>query len=114
MTFSAELRAAIDAHNASPSKPPIEGPLHALRVVPGITITMGGIATDESGRVLTPTGTPVGGLYAAGSCTGGVHGGPRGGYVGGLAVAIVFGFRAGACVAADLAGESLNAQEVPA
>ncbi|WP_225824040.1 FAD-dependent oxidoreductase [Streptomyces naphthomycinicus] len=98
----AELRASIAAHNEDTTTVKIAGRLHALRVVPGITLTMGGISTDEHARVLDPGGAPLRGLYAAGGCAGGIQGGPRGGYVGGLAVALVFGFRAGASIPADL------------
>ncbi|WP_131736590.1 FAD-dependent oxidoreductase [Actinomadura roseirufa] len=108
---AAELRAAIDAHNDAPGKPAITGRLHSLRVVPGITFTMGGIATDDAARVLDPAGAPLRGLYAAGSCTGGIQGGPRGGYVGGLAVALVFGFRAGSSIPADLDSDPRATEE---
>ena len=86
------LQAAVDLHNADPAKTPIaQGPFHALGVVPGITFTMGGVKVAPGGEVLDDVEASIHGLYAAGSCTGGLHGGPRGGYVGGLAHAAVFG-----------------------
>ena len=47
------------------------GPYCAIRVCAGVTNTMGGIDIDENCRVLNPDGSAIGGLYAAGSCTGG-------------------------------------------
>ena len=63
-------------------------------------MTMGGITIDERARVLGTSGSPIPGLFAAGSCTGGLEG--RGGahYLGGLMKAAVFGLLAGEQVAA--------------
>src|SRR5262249_57845717 len=44
---------------------------------------MGGIEIDAQARVIGRDGEPIPGLFAAGSCTGGVEGGPLGGYIGG-------------------------------
>jgi fumarate reductase flavoprotein subunit len=68
-------------------------PFIAIPVCAAITNSMGGIAIDSRGRALTPEGTPIAGLYAAGAATGGLDGGPDAGYVGGL-VKAVFGLRA--------------------
>lgn len=95
------LQRSIDAHNRDDRIPIARPPFHAMAVTPGITFTMGGVCTDERARVLDGSGEPIGGLYACGSCTGGLHGGPRGGYVGGLAAALVFGYVAGGAVADD-------------
>jgi fumarate reductase flavoprotein subunit len=81
---------------------PIEtAPFFAIPICPGITNTMGGIATDGHGRVrratgneAAPGGSVIEGLYAAGGCTGGLEGGGALGYVGGLIKACVFGLRA--------------------
>lgn len=70
------------AHKAYPIS---QGPFYALRLCGGITFTMGGIATDDLGRVLNEQNAIIPGLYAAGCCTGGLEGGPNAGYVGGLA-----------------------------
>lgn len=69
----------------------------AVRVVAAVTHTIGGIAVDERARVLTETGEPVAGLYAAGVDAGGVA---TGGYASGLAAALVLGLAA----AEDAAG----------
>jgi fumarate reductase flavoprotein subunit len=54
--------------------------------------------------VLAESGDPIPGLYAAGSCTGGVEGGPRAGYIGGLSKAVITGLRAAEHVAAARRG----------
>lgn len=96
------LRSSVASHNTATGKAGLSGaPFHALAVVPGITFTQGGVRTDDSGRVLDTAGHPIPGLFAAGSCVGGIQGGPRGGYVGGLAVALVFGYVAGVAMAAN-------------
>jgi fumarate reductase flavoprotein subunit len=69
-------------------------PFFAAPASAGITYTMGGIATNEHGQVLISDSRTIGGLYAAGCCTGGLEGGPLAGYTGGLSKAAVFGLRA--------------------
>lgn len=67
------------------------GPYYAAPACGALTSTMGGIEIDATARVLDRSGTPIAGLFAAGSCTGGVEGGPAVGYIGGLIKALVFG-----------------------
>jgi fumarate reductase flavoprotein subunit len=78
-------------------------PFYAFPVRPGITFTMGGPLTDAGGHVLGEHGSPIGGLYAAGSAASGFEGGPVVGYVGGLARALITGLVTGEQVATDLA-----------
>lgn len=78
-------------------------PFRAVPVCAGITVTTGGIAVDGMARVLRPDDTPIPGLFAAGSATGGVEGGPKASYVGGLVKAFVLGHRAGESVAESVA-----------
>jgi succinate dehydrogenase/fumarate reductase flavoprotein subunit len=66
----------------------IEPPFTAVRVAPGITHTIGGLAIDEHARVLNGNAAPIGGLYACGADVGGIS---TGGYASGLAAALVFG-----------------------
>jgi succinate dehydrogenase/fumarate reductase flavoprotein subunit len=73
----------------------------AVRVMPGVTHTIGGVRIDERARVLRADGTPVGGLYAAGADAGGIA---TGGYASGLATALVFGRIAAETAAADMSG----------
>jgi succinate dehydrogenase/fumarate reductase flavoprotein subunit len=60
----------------------------AVLVAPGVTSTLGGIAIDRDARVLSRSGRPIPGLYAAGSDVGGIS---SGGYSSGLAAALVLG-----------------------
>ena len=76
--------------------------LHEIRKPPfwacfaGMTIhyTMGGLATDAKAQVLSDSGEPLLGLFAAGEATGGVHGINRMG-ANGINDAVVFGRIAG-------------------
>lgn len=69
---------------------PLEAPLYAIKVTPGIHHCMGGVQIDTDAEVISADGAVIPGLYAAGEVTGGVHGGNR---LGGNAVAdiVVFG-----------------------
>jgi fumarate reductase flavoprotein subunit len=59
-----------------------------IHVIAGVTHTLGGLRTDEQGRVLRENGSAIDGLYAAGVDVGGVA---NGGYASGLAQALVQG-----------------------
>ena len=78
----------------TPPFPVEKAPFLAIPVCAGITYTMGGIAIDTHGQVKHRDGGVIGGLYAAGSATGGIEGGRLAGYIGGLSKAATFGFRA--------------------
>ncbi len=69
-------------------------PIYAIKVVPGIHHTMGGLKINEMAQVLREDGSIIPGLYAAGEVTGGIHGANR---LGGNGVAdfIIFGRIAG-------------------
>jgi fumarate reductase flavoprotein subunit len=73
----------------------LRAPFYGLRVVSGITFTMGGILIDGKGQAVDENDKPIPGLYAAGDAIGGLMGGYRGGYTGGLMQAIVTGILAG-------------------
>ena len=79
----------------------LEPPLYGLRVVPGITFTMGGIQINGRGQALSLEGTPIDGLYAAGDAIGGLMGGYNGGYTGGLSQAVVTGLLASEAASRD-------------
>jgi succinate dehydrogenase/fumarate reductase flavoprotein subunit len=70
----------------------------AVKVMPGVTHTVGGIRIDTATRVLGADERPVCGLYAAGADVGGIA---AGGYASGLATALVLGL-----TAAETAAES--------
>jgi fumarate reductase flavoprotein subunit len=73
----------------------LRAPYYGLRVVPGITFTMGGILVNGRAEALNENEQPIPGLYAAGDAMGGLMGGYRGGYTGGLMQAVVTGILAG-------------------
>jgi fumarate reductase flavoprotein subunit len=73
----------------------LRSPFYGLRVVPGITFTMGGILVNGRAEALDESEKPIQGLYAAGDAIGGLMGGYRGGYTGGLMQAVVTGILAG-------------------
>jgi fumarate reductase flavoprotein subunit len=70
-------------------------PYFGVKVIPGITFTMGGILVNGRGEALRESEEPIPGLYAAGDAIGGLMGGYRGGYTGGLMQAVVTGLLAG-------------------
>jgi fumarate reductase flavoprotein subunit len=74
---------------------PLRLPLYGLKVIPGITFTMGGILINGQTQVLNTEDKPIPGLFAAGDAIGGLMGGYHGGYAGGLAQAVVTGILAG-------------------
>lgn len=75
------------------------GPFYAAPRVPTVHHTMGGVKINTNAEVIREDGSIIGGLYAAGEITGGIHGTNR---LGGNALAdiLVFGRIAGANAAA--------------
>jgi fumarate reductase flavoprotein subunit len=62
---------------------PLEPPYAAVRVVPALFHTQGGLVVDGSARVLRPDGSPVAGLYASGGAAAGISGHGASGYLAG-------------------------------
>ena len=80
-----ESNAANALSVARTGKPkPLRAPLYGLKVVPGITFTMGGVLINGRAEVLNRSEQPINSLYAAGDAIGSLMGGHRGGYTGGL------------------------------
>jgi fumarate reductase flavoprotein subunit len=77
-------------------------PFHAIPLCAGITGTMGGIVIDIHAQAQTPSGTPIKGLFAAGTPVAGLEGGPGAGYVGGLSKAFILGLLAGERIASQI------------
>jgi fumarate reductase flavoprotein subunit len=74
----------------------------AVRVIPGVTHTIGGLRVDAGAHVLDERNHPIDGLYAAGADVGGIA---NGGYASGLAAALVLGLVAAETAAAELRGD---------
>ena len=122
------LRETIDEHNrafasdfttalstprtTSPTRPWKlgSGQLHAIPLIAGITYTMGGIATDDRGRVLDRNDQPIAGLFASGTTTGGLEGGPTVSYVGGLTKSGTMSLRVAEQIAADFKAHPVGAR----
>jgi fumarate reductase flavoprotein subunit len=86
--------------------PPLQPPLCAVRVTGALFHTQGGLAVDESARVLREDGTAFPNLFAAGGAVQGVSGAKASGYLSGngLLSAIGYGFIAGEAAARQAAG----------
>jgi 3-oxosteroid 1-dehydrogenase len=84
---------------------PIEtAPFYAIQIYPGDLGTKGGLVTDAHARVLTESGQPIPGLYAAGNSSASVMGRTYPGAGGTIGPALTFGF---------LAAENAAAQTTP-
>ena len=83
---------------------------HSAIVTPILHYCMGGLAIDDTSRVLGGDGKAIRGLYAGGEVAGGIHGRNR---LGGnsLLDCVVFGRVAGASAAHDLFEDLLNQQQ---
>ncbi|MFC3340788.1 FAD-binding protein [Paracandidimonas soli] len=73
--FHAEYPDGLRTHGLTPRKSnwarPIDtGPFHAYPLISSSIITLGGIKTDASARVLNTEGDPIPNLYAAGAVVG--------------------------------------------
>ncbi|MCX7634142.1 MAG: FAD-dependent oxidoreductase [Syntrophales bacterium] len=106
----AEFNAAVKDGKALEAKPPkaafafrVEKPrFYAFYpLVPGITLTFGGIRINEKAQALEADGRPIPGLYAAGECAGGLY---YDDYIGGASLAncLVMGRIAGIQASAAL------------
>lgn len=106
----ASIRAAVEQFNkdaatgsvepgrALDCRPLAEGPWYVIECEPAVTFPFHGIRIDERARVLDTDGSPVPGLLAAGSDTGGLW---VRAYAGGLASALVFGLTAASTATKD-------------
>ena len=88
-----ELRATEDLARDPSTRPdrfgrtefeaPLQPPYAAVKVVPALFHTQGGLRVDGSARVLRPDGTPIEGLYASGGAAAGISGHGAAGYLAG-------------------------------
>ncbi|MFW0785987.1 FAD-binding protein [Gordonia sp. CPCC 206044] len=70
---------------------PLAAPYAAVRVVPALFHTQGGLLVDEKARVVDDDDTPIPGLYASGGAAAGVSGHGAGGYLAGNGLMPAFG-----------------------
>jgi len=97
----------VDAVTLERSVASLTPPLYAVRVVPGLFHTQGGLRVDEQARVLRPDGSIIGNLFAGGGAAAGISG--RAGAAGyasgnGLLTALGLGRIAGLTAAAEIQG----------
>merc|ERR1719221_703745 len=83
------------------------GPFYAAIITPVIHYCMGGLEIDVNSAVVSKSGKPIAGLYAAGEVAGGVHGNNR---LGGnsLLDCVVFGRVAGKHCARYMLGKNIQ------
>lgn len=83
---------------------PLDAPYVAVRVVPALFHTQGGLVVDGHARVLRPGGLPIAGLYASGGAAAGISGHGASGYLAGngLLTALGLAFLAAGHVAAGV------------
>jgi fumarate reductase flavoprotein subunit len=73
----------VDRFGRTSVEAPLQGPFAAVRVVPALFHTQGGLVVDEHARVLRPGGTPIPGIYASGGAAAGISGHGASGYLAG-------------------------------
>lgn len=79
--------------------PVAKAPFYAVRIDLGDLGSKGGPRTDEQARVLREDGSPIGGLYAIGNCSGSVMGPAYPGAGSTLGASMTFGYAAAADIA---------------
>jgi fumarate reductase flavoprotein subunit len=97
---------ATDRFGRTSFEAPLEPPFAAVRVVPALFHTQGGLVVDEHARVERADGTPIPGLYASGGAAQGISGHGAAGYLAGNGLLPALGL-------AFLAAEHLAGAEVP-
>ncbi|MEQ4299989.1 FAD-binding protein [Plantactinospora sp. B6F1] len=74
---------AVDRFGRASFEAPLAPPYLAVRVVPALFHTQGGLVVDEHARVLRPDGSAIPGLYASGGAAAGISGHGAAGYLAG-------------------------------
>ena len=81
-----------DRQGRRDERQPLSGPFAAVRIVPALFHTQGGLVVDEHARVLTlEDQTPIQGLYASGGAASGISGHGAAGYLAGNGLLTAFG-----------------------
>ncbi len=108
--LAADGLGALDPVRSVKRGPPREiaaAPFHFIPVCAGVTYTMGGVRIDGNARVVSESGAPIPGLFAAGAAVGGIEGGEWSFYMGGLCRALVLGLISGESAVAATHGAAL-------
>jgi fumarate reductase flavoprotein subunit len=110
-TWAGDPDAGPDRFGRTAFEAALQPPYAAVKVVPALFHTQGGLVVDGSARVLRVDGTPIPGLYASGGAAAGISGhGPAGYLAGnGLLPALGLAFLA----AEDVAGATRNVDPDP-
>lgn len=82
-TAGAARGEAADRFGRTSFEAPLRPPYAAIRVVPALFHTQGGLVVDEHARVLRGDGAPIAGLYASGGAAAGISGHGASGYLAG-------------------------------
>ncbi|AOW95219.1 fumarate reductase [Rhodococcus sp. WMMA185] len=95
---------AADPHGRKSFEHALTAPYVAIKIVPALFHTQGGLVVDQCARVLKPNGLPIGGLFASGGAAMGISGHGAAGYLAGNGLLSALGL---AYLAADAAADSL-------
>jgi fumarate reductase flavoprotein subunit len=90
---------------------PLEPPYAAVKVVPALFHTQGGLVVDGSARVVDADDRPIPGLYASGGAAAGISGHGASGYLAGNGLLPAFGLAYLAATAVAAAAERPGGQE---
>ncbi len=102
---------ATDRFGRTSVEAPLEPPYAAVRVVPALFHTQGGLVVDAHARVERADGTPIPGLYASGGAAQGISGHGAAGYLAGNGLLPALGL---AFLAAEhLAGADVTGADEP-
>ncbi|WP_072690351.1 FAD-dependent oxidoreductase [Rhodococcus marinonascens] len=97
-------RSATDPYGRTSFEHELVAPYAAVRIVPALFHTQGGLVVDQSARVLKPNGQPIDGVYASGGAAMGISGHGAAGYLAGNGLLSALGL---AYLAADAAADSV-------
>ncbi|MEV0946923.1 FAD-binding protein [Rhodococcus sp. NPDC049939] len=95
---------AADPYGRTSFEHELMAPYVAVKIVPALFHTQGGLVVDQSARVLKPNGLPIGGLYASGGAAMGISGHGAAGYLAGNGLLSALGL---SYLAADAAADSV-------
>jgi fumarate reductase flavoprotein subunit len=87
----AAARGEIEDRFGRPYEAPLTAPYAAVKVLPALFHTQGGLVVDGAARVVREDGSAIGGLYASGGAANGISGHGADGYLAGNGLLTAFG-----------------------